>query len=197
MALKFKCSSCEQDIVVKFIQVGQSTVCESCGRDNIIPESAENIEEHVADELQKEQANSRLFKLDTPTIKKHDSVKTSGFMEHSGKLYEKVGGDRSYWTLKSIARGHRIYGLLCLLASIGCVVLGVYFLVAQERFEEDLYEKYRSYALFTVAFPLFSFGIFMLLIKEIIMLVVNVAEDFSVIAKEASEIRKAIVDKSD
>ena len=135
--------------------------------------------------------------LGSETPEYHDSVKTSGFMEHSGKLYKKVGGDRSYWTLKSIARGHRIYGLLCLLASIGCVVLGVYFLVAQERFEENLYEKYRSYALFTVAFPLFSFGIFMLLIKEIIMLVVNVAEDFSVIAKEASEIRKAIVDKND
>ena len=130
--------------------------------------------------------------LGSETPEYHDSVKTSGFMEHSGKLYEKVGGDRSYWALKLIASGHRMYGLLAFLVSIGCIVVGVYFLAAQERFN-----KVYIIPLFAAAFSSFTFGLFMLLIKEIIMLVVNVSEDFSVIAKEASEIRKAIVDKSD
>ena len=194
MALKFKCGKCQQDIIVQFLEIGEIAVCKNCGEDNTIPESAENIEEDLAIARKREQSETPEY-IDPaidPNRLKHDSVKTSGFMEHSGKLYEKVGGDRSYWALKLIASGHRMYGLLAFLVSIGCIVVGVYFLAAQERFN-----KVYIIPLFAAAFSSFTFGLFMLLIKEIIMLVVNVSEDFSVIAKEASEIRKAIVDKSD
>ena len=47
MALKFKCDKCQQDIIVKFLKIGEVALCKNCGDYNTIPEAAENIEEDL------------------------------------------------------------------------------------------------------------------------------------------------------
>ncbi len=70
MSLKFKCSNCDEYITVKFLKIGETAICRSCGEENIVPETAvetyeesenHDIERHTSDEvpIQKE---SRLLK---------------------------------------------------------------------------------------------------------------------------------------
>lgn len=40
MALKFKCSNCDEDIIVRFLSVGETAKCRSCGAENVVPETA-------------------------------------------------------------------------------------------------------------------------------------------------------------
>jgi uncharacterized paraquat-inducible protein A len=43
MALKFQCKNCGEDIVVRFLKVGEAAECKSCRTSNSVPESAEEI----------------------------------------------------------------------------------------------------------------------------------------------------------
>jgi hypothetical protein len=48
MALKFKCQNCSEDIVVKFLRVGEIAKCRSCGKENAVSETAtEKVEAPV------------------------------------------------------------------------------------------------------------------------------------------------------
>jgi len=40
MALEFKCQNCGTDIIVKFVKVGETARCRSCGAENVVPETA-------------------------------------------------------------------------------------------------------------------------------------------------------------
>ncbi|MEO0288536.1 MAG: hypothetical protein ABIN00_02760 [candidate division WOR-3 bacterium] len=55
MALKFKCSKCENEIIVKFLKIGEIAKCPYCGKENVVPDDAiETFEEkpqiHRSDE---------------------------------------------------------------------------------------------------------------------------------------------------
>jgi DNA-directed RNA polymerase subunit RPC12/RpoP len=45
MALKFPCTKCGKDIIVKFLKVGEPARCPHCGFENIVPEDAKTTEE--------------------------------------------------------------------------------------------------------------------------------------------------------
>ena len=40
MALKFRCSDCDEDIITKFLKVGEIAKCRSCGAENLVSETA-------------------------------------------------------------------------------------------------------------------------------------------------------------
>ena len=40
MALEFKCQNCGGDIIVRFMEVGKTAECRSCGSANAVPEAA-------------------------------------------------------------------------------------------------------------------------------------------------------------
>lgn len=40
MSLKFKCLDCGKDIIIKYLKIGESAKCKSCGSNNVVPESA-------------------------------------------------------------------------------------------------------------------------------------------------------------
>ncbi len=48
MALKFQCKNCGKDIAVRFLEVGESAECKSCGASNPVPESAAEISDEAA-----------------------------------------------------------------------------------------------------------------------------------------------------
>ena len=48
MALKFQCKNCGEDIVVRFLKVGEAAECKSCRTSNSVPESAESIDDEAA-----------------------------------------------------------------------------------------------------------------------------------------------------
>lgn len=48
MALKFQCKNCGKDIAVRFLTVGESAECKSCGASNPVPESAADISDEAA-----------------------------------------------------------------------------------------------------------------------------------------------------
>ena len=48
MALKFRCRNCDEDIVVRFLKVGETAKCQDCGSSNPVPESAESIDDGAA-----------------------------------------------------------------------------------------------------------------------------------------------------
>ena len=51
MPLKFKCLDCGRDIVVKYLGVGESAQCKSCGSENVVPETADEItEDYIVEE---------------------------------------------------------------------------------------------------------------------------------------------------
>ena len=45
MALKFKCSNCDQDVVASIAKVGQIAKCKECGKEQTIPSDAESFTE--------------------------------------------------------------------------------------------------------------------------------------------------------
>ena len=45
MALKFQCDHCGGDIIVRFLKVGEMAECKNCQTQNIVPESAQSIED--------------------------------------------------------------------------------------------------------------------------------------------------------
>jgi hypothetical protein len=49
MALKFQCKNCGEDIVVRFLKVGEAAECRNCGASNSVPESAESIDDEAAE----------------------------------------------------------------------------------------------------------------------------------------------------
>lgn len=51
MALKFRCENCGEDIAVRFLTVGEVAKCKSCGANNSVPESAEEISDEAAESI--------------------------------------------------------------------------------------------------------------------------------------------------
>ena len=51
MALKFRCENCGEDIAVRFLKVGEAAECKSCGANNSVPESAEDISDDAAESI--------------------------------------------------------------------------------------------------------------------------------------------------
>ena len=51
MALKFQCKNCGKDIAVRSLQVGEAAECKYCWTTNLIPESAESIDEEAAESM--------------------------------------------------------------------------------------------------------------------------------------------------
>ena len=51
MAIKFQCRNCGKDIAVRFLKVGETAECRSCGASNSVPESAEEISDEAAEGL--------------------------------------------------------------------------------------------------------------------------------------------------
>ena len=47
MALKFKCQNCDEDIIVKFLKVGETAKCKSCGSENVVPETVVEVEDEA------------------------------------------------------------------------------------------------------------------------------------------------------
>ena len=43
MALRFKCQDCEADIIVEDAKVGETAVCSSCGKHNVVTEMAVEV----------------------------------------------------------------------------------------------------------------------------------------------------------
>lgn len=48
MGLKFLCKTCGEDIVVRFLKVGEAAKCKNCGASNPVPASAESIDDKTA-----------------------------------------------------------------------------------------------------------------------------------------------------
>ena len=48
MGLKFLCKTCGEDIVVRFLKVGEAAKCKNCGASNPVPASAESIDDETA-----------------------------------------------------------------------------------------------------------------------------------------------------
>ncbi|HLD35539.1 MAG TPA: hypothetical protein VJC37_02370 [Planctomycetota bacterium] len=66
MALKFNCSKCSQEIVVKYLKVGETAKCRSCNADVIVPAQAVPTEEPASIEIHSDigsgaAKNSRVF----------------------------------------------------------------------------------------------------------------------------------------
>ena len=53
MALKFRCENCGKAIAVRFLTVGEVAKCKSCGANNSVPESAEEISAEAAESIVK------------------------------------------------------------------------------------------------------------------------------------------------
>jgi hypothetical protein len=45
MAMKFRCKSCDENIIVQFLNVGDSAECKNCGMVNQVPESSEIVDD--------------------------------------------------------------------------------------------------------------------------------------------------------
>ena len=48
MGLKFRCKTCGEDVVVRFLKVGEAAECKNCGASNPVPESAESADDETA-----------------------------------------------------------------------------------------------------------------------------------------------------
>lgn len=48
MGLKFRCKNCGEDVVVRFLKVGEAAECKNCGASNPVPESAESTDDETA-----------------------------------------------------------------------------------------------------------------------------------------------------
>ena len=48
MGLKFQCKTCGEDVVVRFLKVGEAAECKTCGASNPVPESAESTDDETA-----------------------------------------------------------------------------------------------------------------------------------------------------
>mgnify|MGYP001571684531 CR=1 FL=1 len=48
MGLKFRCKACGEDVVVRFLKVGEAAECKTCGASNPVPESAESADDETA-----------------------------------------------------------------------------------------------------------------------------------------------------
>jgi hypothetical protein len=60
MALKFKCGKCEEDIITKFVKIGEIAQCRNCGAETMVPENAIEVDEEP--------------KYKTPTVTRQDAV---------------------------------------------------------------------------------------------------------------------------
>lgn len=47
MALRFQCKNCGEDIIVRYLKPGETAKCKKCAGENIVPNTAEEIEETV------------------------------------------------------------------------------------------------------------------------------------------------------
>mgnify|MGYP001595935300 FL=1 len=48
MGLKFRCKTCGEDVVVRFLKVGETAECKNCGASNPVPEAAESADDETA-----------------------------------------------------------------------------------------------------------------------------------------------------
>ncbi len=77
MGLKFRCKTCGEDIVVRFLQVGEAAECNNCGASNPVHESAESVDDETAASYQlrarrpaestREGERGKFFSMPTPT----------------------------------------------------------------------------------------------------------------------------------
>ena len=51
MALKFQCENCGKDIAVRFLKVGETAECKTCGASNPVSESAQEITDEAAERM--------------------------------------------------------------------------------------------------------------------------------------------------
>ena len=197
MALRFKCSACKEDIVVNFytdtLKIGETVVCKNCSVGNIIPES--NMEEEEKPTTKEnEKADDQLADAVDWVI---ESQKEQPEKINTNNAIASDVNDRDYEVLRFIA------GIFKVLAGGGCLVMfGFLFGGFQAIYDQN--KSFIAVESYVAEFPSFimAFGALFLIIilmafQEIIMLFLNIAGDVLSMSKNFSEIRKAIVDKSD
>jgi membrane protease YdiL (CAAX protease family) len=54
MSLKFRCSKCDQEIIVKYVSIGESAKCMNCGAYNVVPANAETIDRELVYQMPKD-----------------------------------------------------------------------------------------------------------------------------------------------
>lgn len=68
MARKFKCSHCGEDIIVKHLWPGEDANCQSCGKENTVPEDFETVPDEEYDKFQESKASEIEQDYDESTI---------------------------------------------------------------------------------------------------------------------------------
>lgn len=67
MGLKFRCKTCGEDVVVRFLKVGEAAECKNCGASNPVPESAESADDKTAASYQS-RARGTVLLSPTPNV---------------------------------------------------------------------------------------------------------------------------------
>lgn len=57
MARKFPCSHCREDIIVKHLWPGEDANCQTCGKENTVPEDFETVPDEEYDKLHESKAS--------------------------------------------------------------------------------------------------------------------------------------------
>ncbi len=71
MARKFKCSKCNEDIIVKHLWPGEDANCRACGKVNTVPEDFENVPDLEYD---------KYLELKTPVLEQEDNQATKNLV---------------------------------------------------------------------------------------------------------------------
>lgn len=133
MGIKFKCPSCENEIALRFLKIGDEFKCRSCGQRGIIPESGEEVETineiynaNVKTDLGNEESMN-----DSPTNRttRFPAVKIVS-------LLTKIGA----WIIFAASL---IIGLMAVsnnapLVGMGCIAVGIAYLITNLAFAELL-----------------------------------------------------------
>lgn len=61
MGLKFRCKTCGEDVVVRFLKVGEAAECKNCGASNPVPESAQSADDETAAAYQSRASGAALL----------------------------------------------------------------------------------------------------------------------------------------
>jgi len=114
MALKFKCPKCGEDIIVRFLKVGEVAKCRNCGTDTPVPENAMEIAKNQ--ERQDHKMSKLWHQYPVP--------------ENAMKIAQEPGDARSqsgapYAPLRVRGKVRSFWKVLCL----SIVTIGIYFWV--------------------------------------------------------------------
>ena len=176
MALRFKCSACKEDIVANFytdtLRIGDTVVCKNCGVGNIIPEL--NMEEE-----------------EKPTTKENEDDDDIEDSVSNHKYFLNYDDDREYEALRLISNVFKVIAFGVFLVFLGFLFAAVWSWAEEGgSFVAQLPKLLMAFGALFIAIILMAF-------QEIIMLFLNIGGDVLSMSKNFSEIRKAIVDKSD